>query len=525
MSKRNWLVIIALAGAPNLGAQTAATTVAAPRPVDQMFVLDMAPVLIPTPSVINASTLDLAESQLEEVVLAVLKATTGCTPCNIDPSTYYLVHLVEHVPGKVDSRRQRWYTYFRGWPQASAGSKFVEWLGDPYRSRHYREARLYGARRLTVMYLHYNIGYVDTSIDGRERFAAQLLNLPPVTAETLSDFAGSLRARANGLKAQFGDKYLEAEIKELEALADLAVITGVDPEAIGKTRADIEARMRVKVRRAVDQAFDDTLGIQHPNTDLAFTLVSRAGNALEPVPFATVAGGASVLVEKGYLPLSYQIEVTKKQPDNLRNAIDAAGAIFMGGPAAFRAPLSQPAYALCAVQEGMQILHPTSDITVKGFRGQDEKRREITSQLFDNEGRHWWDFSFAFPAKGVEDLKLEAVAGQPGVFTGRKVERKNVFATANLFPVPVDTKRRGLRFIPQLMYGVGITKKPFDNQLFAIGIGTSVAQPFFGRMYSRTESRDAAGNPIFTKDWKWTWGINLQPRSVLAIFKQTAGAK
>lgn len=58
------------------------------------------------------------------------------------------------------------------------------------------------------------------------------------------------------------------------------------------------------------------------------------------------------------------------------------------------------------------------------------------------------------------------------------------------------------QFTTSSIYGLSVTGKPLDKHLLAVGIGTSLVQPFFGRVWDRSLTADESvrrfSYPVFS---------------------------
>lgn len=172
------------------------------------------------------------------------------------------------------------------------------------------------------------------------------------------------------------------------------------------------------------------------------------------------------------LTVTYNLSVTQKTPENIQNLEALAKFVTLGA-----SPIGAYYQA-----KYLDISYETSDLKFTAYvtpPGGDSPKTpiELTNMTFDNEGRHRWDVSFAVPLKSYKDVQLNASGNQIQPTT---VTRQNVFATFDLFPVPVDTKHFETSFVPHLVAGLPISGKPLDRFLVALGLGTSYFSGFVG---------------------------------------------
>src|SRR5205085_8618310 len=107
-----------------------------------------------------------------------------------------ILHTREHVPGKVDTRRDTWYVYFHKWAYAKA----VAPLWDTEIKSHYKQARLFGARRITLLYLHYNVPLVleseQLTDDAESALTTYFKTLRDAFEDATANTTGADRAKA-----------------------------------------------------------------------------------------------------------------------------------------------------------------------------------------------------------------------------------------------------------------------------------------------------------------------------------------
>jgi hypothetical protein len=133
---------------------------------DQTYVLEGVPARIEIPSGLalpkaglRAPT-DLTQAQVESLLVELLqpksatasKEPTGCASV-LKPDTYYVLHLVRYEKGEPATRSDAWYAFSCGWNKPSWRQK----MNDPEISAHYKQERLFGASKLSFLYLHYGV--------------------------------------------------------------------------------------------------------------------------------------------------------------------------------------------------------------------------------------------------------------------------------------------------------------------------------------------------------------------------------
>jgi hypothetical protein len=137
-----------------------------------------------------------------------------------------------------------------------------------------------------------------------------------------------------------------------------------------------------------------------------------------------------------------------------------------------------------------------------------------------------WDVSVAMPVVKLEQLKLDF---ENGLVTAKR--SAGLLAVFNFFPKPIDTKGIRPSYVPHLLVGVGLSKKPLDTILLAAGIGLNKAQFFAGVSWVRIDegdgivggeaaTTDAAKRIRRVYDPKFVAGLNISVKQVVAALKK-----
>lgn len=134
----------------------------------------------------------------------------------------------------------------------------------------------------------------------------------------------------------------------------------------------------------------------------------------------------------------YSVDVTKKTPLPLTDLMGMAS--FAYGAA-----------GVPAIPHGwgggyVDVVYNPSDLAVTGYAevtGADTNtvQKFGDTQVFDNEGKYRFDFSFGVPVKKVSELKLKNVNN---TVTATKVDKTNVFGLLDIYPQVADIKNAGL---------------------------------------------------------------------------------
>lgn len=389
----------------------------------------------------------------------------------VDRSTYYLIHDVTYnSDGSVSE--QHWYVYLYEW---SSNHTILQRVQDTRLAHHFEEARVYGSKRLAIVYFHRNVTAVDQA---------------------------TAISRVQALRNSRKDTKLpgsELQNEDIEALIVNKVIAG-DQTANGR-----EAAARYQLS----------------NTNGGSALSGFKPRALPngyivDAPFANLSS------------LTYTIDITKEVPAPVQDLQGIVGLITAhGGPQSL--PIALDLTTFCGGQS-FEVTPLPSQMVVTAATGKDKK--EIGKNTYDNEQRYWYDFSLALPLKSFNDLTVDS---SNLTLTAKKVEKQSLFAMVNLSPFPYDTKKAQFQLLPVFLYGMPITGKPLNHHLVAAAIGLNRAQFFVGIMVNHnrqvsnasnstpgTSNSTVTGSGPVRDSWgaKLSYGINFPVSTVTNLLKK-----
>lgn len=222
--------------------------------------------------------------------------------------------------------------------------------------------------------------------------------------------------------------------------------------------------------------------------------------------------------------ISYRVDISPKTPDNLQNLF--ALLKFVVAPAA---PPPPPDAYYAATE--VTLSSSTADVKITAFVTKDAggggapptAPAQLTSNTFDNEGRYYWDVDFAVPLKSYKDVQVDTTNN---VVTPKSITRQNVFATFEVYPIPVDTKRAVKVFVPSLVAGIPISGKPLNRYIVALGMGTNYFRGFIGVGIDRRVATTTGTTTTTPAQDQWirklSFGITVPLRPVLKTFKSSS---
>jgi hypothetical protein len=505
---------------------------------DQTIIVDQPLQLCGPASRFPLATFD--EDKAKELIEAALPKPTP--PQQLpDPTTYYIIHATEFVPGRMVVAAEHWYVYYKPWQQKSS----FWWFRDSRQFKHFREQRIFGSSRVAIIYLYVNVP-TYSSRDSFDKvadfFLAQRLKTEleadaAADKELASSNTGMTAAqRLAGVQARRAERVrdLETSLKdELPAQAEQEAATRAQARAAAARKAAVTPEAQRAFNESQDLHLLSALEAERYFKALSehraaitdeFPLVdNETGETLKGLsPTLATTGSYESLVN-----LFYSIEVTKKIPAPVQN-LKAAIKLAFGGQAATAQRLGvtvQPS-SVCAGRP-IVVDHIPSDMMVKALVGaeSDTSPSERSQQLFDNEGRYWWDVSFALPLDLRRDVSIDVDAGQ---VAAKDVERADLFAVVNL-GLPRDTKKIQWQLVPTFVYGIPITGKPLKHHLVGVTIGLNYVQLLAGVRFDRrqeigttVENGTTVGvetTPPGEKwEHKWVWGINIPVNTVVKMF-------
>ena len=438
---------------------------------------------------------DFNEAKAEDLI----KAALGKPP---DPTTYYIIHATEFVPDRMIVSEEHWYVDHQPWTQKSA----FWFFRDSRQFKHFKEQRIFGSARVGMIYLFVNVPTYASrnSLDDVAAFYFE---------KRKADSPGDLAKTKTRLRDDLPPDAENRALAQANARAARAPSAGTPDQYLVSA---LEA----------ERYFVALAGHRGDITD-EFPLVDNANGA-------TLSGLSPTLATTGaYDSLSklfYRIDVTKKLPAPVQNLKELAQVAF-GGQAATPSRLGvkvEPS-SVCAGRP-ISVDHLPSDLLVKSLiaaASDDKPPTERTKQLFDNEGRYWWDVSFALPLDFRTDVTIDVDAGQ---VAAKKVEKGDLFAVINL-GMPRDTKRIQWQLVPTFVYGMPITGKPLDHHLVGFTIGLNYVQLLGGVRFDRRQEVGTTvenGTPVGVEsspaggkwDHQWIWGINIPVHTVVGLFSK-----
>ena len=497
---------------------------------DQTVIVEQPLQLCGTPKQFSSALLD--EAKAEELVKVALG---GSEP---DSTTYYIIHATEFVESRMVVTSEHWYVYYKPWQQKSS----FWWFVDSRQFKHFKDQRLFGSSRVAIVYLYINVptyssrNALDTVAEFvlARRVKEQKEADDAVSKEldtTDAGMAPEKRDAAIRMRRQERVAALEARFKdELPAPA----------EAAAAEKARERAASAKKAAGTQDARSDDLYSLSALEAERYFKALAENRTAItDEFPLVnkdtgeTLTGLSPTLATTGsygsLVKLFYRIDVTKKLPAPLQNLKEAAKLAF-GGQAAVadRLGVEVEMSSVCAGRR-FDVDHVPSDMLVKAMIGaaENESPTERSKQLFDNEGRYWWDVSFAVPLDLRRDVSIDVDAGQ---VAAKDVEKGDLFAVVNL-GMPRDTKNIQWQLVPNFVYGMPVTGKPLKHHLVGFTIGLNYVQLLGGVRFDRrqvigttTENGTTVGveaTPPGEKwDHEWVWGINLPVNTVVKMFQK-----
>jgi hypothetical protein len=177
---------------------------------------------------------------------------------------------------------------------------------------------------------------------------------------------------------------------------------------------------------------------------------------------------------------------------------------------------------------GIDVEHVPSDITITAkFVPAAEKESNPGVALdkpvkFDNEGRYWWDVSVGVPMRRISQFEFQTT---DNTLAPKEVNKQNIFALLNLYPIPADIKGTTYSWIPHFIGGVAIAKQPQNKIMIGAGFGPRFANFYLGSLFVKqaiTDASDQGGatvNPKTRYKPQFTFGLNLPVRGIIEALK------
>lgn len=471
----------------------------------QTIIVDRPLAACPVPAALEVSSATLTEAQAAAVINAALNIAAP------DRDTYYIIHATEFTPDRTTVAEERWYVYHAGWVNRTA----LNWFTDARRAKRFTEIRVMGSERVSLVYLYVNVPTYSI-LDSRGEIAAHFRRQHAADTAPATD---EQRRERDALLARLRGGLTDEEEKRAAAEAGKPAPAGVtassDPQ--NELIVQLETERYLKAFGNGNAAVSDE--ITFVDQDTGESLVGLSPTLATSATFGSLN------------TLFYKIVVTKKTPANLDNLQSALKFAFAGQAGQqSRLYVRVEKGAVCA-GENMAIKHVPSNMDVFAFNKNDKKEDvQRSKQQFDNEGRYWWDVSFALPLKSREDLTIDVDAGQ---VAAKKVEKTDLFAMINL-GWPRDTKKLQWQLIPSFVYGMPITGQPLKHHLVGLSLGLNYVQVIVGRRFDQiteVSTTEQGGTPVGVESppaqgekWKqdWVWAINIPVGTVVKLFTKDA---
>jgi hypothetical protein len=463
----------------------------------QTVIVDRPLAACSVPAALALSSATLTEAQAAAVISAAMNIATP------DPQTYYIVHATEFTPGRTTVAEERWYVYHAGWVNRTA----LNWFSDARRAQRFTETRVMGSERVSLVYLYVNVPAYST-LESRNAIAAHFRR------QRASDRAIASNEEREQLLTRLRGSLTAAEEQKAqeEATKAAASVAPGSPD-------QLELVVQLETERFI-KAFgnrDSTIAneITFVNEDTGESLVGLSPTLATSSTFGSLN------------TLFYKIVVTKKTPANLDNLQTALKFAFTGQAGEQTRLYVRVENAAVCAGENMAIKHIPSNMDVFAFNKNDKNEDvQRSKQQFDNEGRYWWDVSFALPLKSREDLTIDVDAGQ---VAAKKVEKTDLFAMINL-GWPRDTKKLQWQLVPSFVYGMPITGQPLKHHLVGLSLGLNYVQVIVGRRFDQiteVSTTEQGGTPVGVESppaqgekWKrdWVWALNIPVGTVVKLF-------
>jgi hypothetical protein len=478
---------------------SAATAVAQ----DQTLVVDQPLELCVTPAPIT--TADLSVADAAAVIAAALRIKQP------DPGTYYIVHATEFVKNRTTVAEEHWFVYFVGWHQ----TPWYWWFTDSRQLERFKESRIMGSSRVGLVYLYLNVP-TFTTLDARDQIAEHFTKAHAEDLTVPTDPAEG-KERSDRLN-RFVERLLgslpgEAEHRAASAAAARQSSRTAAPDPLVERIIQLETERYLKAFGDGDRTIINEVALVNQDTGEDLVGLSPTVATTDTFSFLNT--------------LFYKVAVTKKQPAPLENLKSAAKLAFAGQSDAQTRVYVEPVDAAVCAGGVMDVKHVPSDVLVSALTTSGTTEVLRSKQAFDNEGKYWWDVSFALPLSLRRDVTVNVDAGQ---VAAKKVEKADLFAVVNL-GLPRDTKGIQWQLAPTLIYGIPITGKPLKHHLVGFTIGLNYVQLMGGLRFDRRQEVTTSvenDTPVGIEQtppgekWeqKWVMGINIPVATVVGLFKK-----
>jgi len=442
----------------------------------------------------------------------IITAALGENP---DAAAYYILHVVKLGDQTGSVEENDWYIYYKGWADMLGLQEFQRWLKDPRNAQHFTEARIFGSKKIKLVYAYDNLKGFQTD------------TLPKTHTETLSFWESKVPKPSLGEKTLLGTSmpdFWKGKQDEAEKKATAAGSTAP---------ADVAT--------LVTQRFLTGQSTQ----ELDVAVISANGNSISCSPqmlgIFKEKGKPEYIRKQGifcadqtytpYLGVTYETKIVKKTPaprKDLADILTLLGTAQGGGLENIRIGTN----SFTAYGGGdLGVRFETSDITILATVRADINAdpKQVATLKVDNERKYHWGINFAVPLTSLDELRYDQPTSSPALFLPKTVERQHIFAAVSVYPFAIDTKNSFFRLTPGFMAGLAIQGKALNQQLYAVSLGIWKLEAFWGQKVSRVQQPEdptapANAKPKFDISSRSTFGLSVSVRTVLDLFKSEKAA-
>lgn len=213
-------------------------------------------------------------------------------------------------------------------------------------------------------------------------------------------------------------------------------------------------------------------------------------------------------------PLTYKVTVTRQQATNVA---DVMALLSIVAPAAGLQQTTSNWIGCDALS-----VEKNSTIKIDTTYNEEHVTPLQASQTFTNEGKSHWDVSFALPVKKASALQYSSTSN---TVTASSINKNNLFAVADIYPIPVNLTATSPSLVPDFFFGVAMDSQPLHSLIFGASVGIHLAQIYAGALLIKQQQLaglssgstatpgQLAGATSYSYQPQFTVGIKISIRS------------
>lgn len=230
----------------------------------------------------------------------------------------------------------------------------------------------------------------------------------------------------------------------------------------------------------------------------------NGGMLVDPANSLKLAALGDGAVDSAYALVHYEAAVVKKAATNMQNLLSILKIFGFIAEAEMTGRRRVQTEGVIVWGSGA-VTETTvpSDVHVVGYGlaadspivGTSKDALKLGSeQVFDNEGRYWWDASIGIPVHKIKDVQYSS---SDNTVAAKQVDKQSAYAMFNIMLRPIDLKNPKSNLMPRILLGFPLASDPWDRLFVGGGIGLPRimlgSQFFIGDVFNRVNQPKTLG--------------------------------